>query len=114
MIGNYYFENNEQRAGYTKDEPRIRALIATARVPLVWIAGHVHWNSFTLVNGQPHITLQSLTESAKTWPEPAGAFGMIELGEEIVWTVKGQEEASWTLRASDTLRRGITPMATFD
>ena len=50
-------------------------------VPVVWLAGHVHWNTVTLVDGIPHVTLQSLTETFTTHPEPAAAWGLLELGD---------------------------------
>lgn len=100
QTGNYYFEQNPRSATYPGAE-RIRAALALARVPVVCLAGHVHWNTITTVDGITHLTQQSLTESFTTQGEPAGAFGLIELGQTVRWTVQG----------ADPVTFGFTPTA---
>ncbi len=63
QIGNHYFENNADSSTYPREAARIRALLRASRVPTAWISGHVHWNTLTTVDGIPHMTQQSLTES---------------------------------------------------
>ncbi|WP_212523575.1 metallophosphoesterase [Actibacterium sp. MT2.3-13A] len=100
QVGNYYFQNNPSNATYPMAE-RARAALAQARVPVVCLAGHVHWNTVTTVDGIPHLTQQSLTESFTTEGAPAGAMGVIELGETVRWEVAGR----------DPYRAEITPTA---
>lgn len=113
QTGNYYFERNPQASTYPGAE-RLRAVLREARAPLAWISGHVHWNTLTIVDGVPHFTLQSLTESFTTLPEPAGAFGLLELSDRIVWRAHGLDAFAADLPAAQTARRWITPLQPFD
>lgn len=112
QTGNYYFERNPEFSTYPGAE-RARAVLRQARVPVVCFAGHVHWNTLTIVDGIPHLTLQSLTESFTTLPRPAGAWGLLELSETIAWTVHGNDPFVAKLDAADTLRRWMTPLQPF-
>ncbi len=69
QIGNHYFENNADLATYPREAARIRAMLRASRVPTAWISGHVHWNTLTTIDGIPHMTQQSLTESFVMSPE---------------------------------------------
>lgn len=100
QTSNYYFQNNPASSTYPMAD-RARAALALARVPVVCLAGHVHWNTVTSVNGITHLTQQSLTESFTTAGEPAGAMGLIELSETVSWDVVG----------SDPFRVGFCPTA---
>ena len=88
QTGNYYFEKNPSSSTYPMAD-RARAALAQARVPVVCLAGHVHWNTITTVDGITHLTQQSLTESFTTQGEPAGAMGMLELDGDVSWRVGG-------------------------
>ncbi|MFT6458258.1 metallophosphoesterase family protein [Pseudophaeobacter arcticus] len=90
QIGNYYFQNNPGLSTYPMAD-RARAALAQARVPVVCLSGHVHWNTVTTVDGIPHLTQQSLTESFTTQGSPAGAMGVIDLGETVRWDVVGKD-----------------------
>ncbi|WP_323781763.1 metallophosphoesterase family protein [Thalassovita sp.] len=100
QIGNYYFQNNPGHSTYPMAD-RARAALAQAKVPVVCLSGHVHWNTVTTVDGIPHLTQQSLTESFTTEGAPAGAMGVIELGDTVRWDVVGD----------DPYRAEITPSA---
>lgn len=112
QTGNYYFERNPDVSTYPGAE-RARAVLRRARVPVVCLSGHVHWNTLTTVDGIPHLTLQSLTESFTTMPEAAGAWGMLELGDTISWSVFGKDPFSARIDAKETLRRWMTPLQPF-
>lgn len=112
QTGNYYFERNPEFSTYPGAE-RARAVLRQARVPVICLSGHVHWNTLTTVDGIPHLTLQSLTESFTTMPRPAGAWGLLELSERIAWTVYGNDPFVAKLDAADTLRRWMTPLQPF-
>jgi 3',5'-cyclic-AMP phosphodiesterase len=111
--GNYYFERNPEASTYPGGAERARAILASARVPVACFAGHVHWNTLTTVDGQPHFTLQSLTESFTTHPEPAGSFALLELGEAIDWRVFGKDSFAARLDTATTARRWIAPLPPF-
>lgn len=90
QIGNYYFQGTPQISTYPESD-RVRAALAQARQPVVCLAGHVHWNTVTQVDGIPHLTQQSLTESFTTQGEPAGAWGLLTLEDTVHWKVTGKD-----------------------
>ncbi len=97
QIGNYYFERNPSASTYPMAE-RARAALAQSRQPVVCLSGHVHWNTITTVDGITHLTQQSLTESFTTRGEPAGAFGLLELGETVSWQVQGLDSIAHSFK----------------
>lgn len=100
QIGNYYFERNASLSTYPQAE-RVRSVLAMASVPVVCLSGHVHWNTVTTVNGIPHLTQQSLTESFTTAGEPAGAMGILELSEtDLSWQVMGADPFAFATQPS--------------
>ncbi|WP_244422154.1 metallophosphoesterase [Bradyrhizobium sp. ORS 285] len=112
QTGNYYFEANPGHAAYA-EVAGIRKVIADAPCPIVALAGHVHWNTLTTVDGTPHITLQSLTETFISG-EPAESFGVLEVEDnELRWTVLGREPVSVTLPWRKTKSRWRAPLPTF-
>ncbi|MEO0679461.1 MAG: metallophosphoesterase [Pseudomonadota bacterium] len=113
QAGNYYFQNNPDVSTYPGGAERVRAELSRMAHPLVWISGHVHWNTVTFVGGRPHVTLQSLTETFTTHPETAGSYGMLELGEEIAWTVHGRDAFAFRVPAAQAARRWATPLPPF-
>lgn len=110
QTGNYYFENNPAYATYPMAE-RARRVLAAARVPVVCLAGHVHWNTVTPVDGIVHLTQQSLTESFTTGGEPAGAFGLLELDDQVRWRVLGRDPIEFSFRPVDA--RWTPPLPPF-
>lgn len=109
QTGNYYFECSPQGTRYPQAD-RVRRVLAQAHVPVLGLAGHVHWNTVTTVDGIPHLTQQSLTESFTTQGAPAEAWGMLTLTETAHWQVFGRDpfEARVTPRAT----RWTPPMTT--
>jgi len=90
MTGNFYFENIPQCGAFPQAAAMRRAL-GEARAPVAAISGHVHWNTLAADNGITYLTQQSLTESFTTSGEPAGAWGVITLGDDIRWQVFGRD-----------------------
>lgn len=113
QTGNYYFERNPMSSTYPGAE-RVRDVLRAARVPVTWVSGHVHWNTLTVVDGIPHFTLQSLTETFTTHPAPAATWALLELGEAIEWRVLGGDPFAATLPAAIAGRRWITPLQPFE
>jgi hypothetical protein len=97
QIGNHYFENDADSATSPREAARIRAVLRKSRVPTAWIAGHVHWNTLSTIDGIPHLTQQSLTESFVMSPETGageacGAYGLLKLSRhELAWRVYGAD-----------------------
>ena len=110
QIGNYYFENNPDVSRYPQSD-RARAVLATSPMPLVALAGHVHWNTLTQGDGVTHLTQQSLTESFTTGGAPAAAWGMLELGREVHWQVHGRDP--FEARFTPSARRWTPPLPPF-
>ena len=107
-IGNYYFERIPHLATYP-EAPRIRNALAAANTPVVYLSGHVHWNTFSQLGGVCYLSQQSLTESFTTQGKPAGAWGWIELGDTVTWQVVGHDplQVAFTPRAE----RWLAPLA---
>jgi hypothetical protein len=112
QTGNYYFERNPQASTYPGAE-RARAVLRAVKVPVMWLSGHVHWNTLTVMDGIPHSTLQSLTESFTTHPAPAAAWGLLELDAAIALQVFGLDSFAVRLDTATTARRWITPLPLF-
>ena len=110
QTGNHYFERNPALAGYPEAH-RARSALRAARVPVVCVAGHVHWNTLAQVDGIAHLTQQSLTESFTTGGEPAAAWGLLDLGEVLRWEVFGEDPLTMTLHP--TARRWPNPLPPF-
>ncbi len=110
QVGNYYFQNNPSASTYPMAE-RARAALAQASVPVVCLAGHVHWNTITTVDGITHLTQQSLTESFTTQGDPAGAFGILELDDTVNWAVEGRDPITYSFRAA--VSRWSPPLPVF-
>ncbi|MGJ5070708.1 metallophosphoesterase family protein [Bradyrhizobium oligotrophicum] len=112
QTGNYYFEANPEHAAYAETDA-IRAAIADAPCPIVALSGHVHWNTMTTVDGTPHLTLQSLTETFISG-DPAEAAGLLDIGDgSLRWSVTGREPLSVTLPWPKAKARWRAPLTRF-
>lgn len=120
QIGNYYFERNPESSTYPRHAAPIREILRQSKVPTAWISGHVHWNTLTTVDGVPHMTQQSLTESFVMGPETGmgeacGAFGLLELSADTIdWRVFGHDAFRAVVPVKQTSRRWYPPMKRFD
>ncbi|ONG50096.1 metallophosphoesterase-domain-containing protein [Pseudoroseomonas deserti] len=112
MTGNYWFERNQHVSRYPGSD-RIRAVLARATVPVACVAGHVHWNSLTMLDAIPHFTLQSLVEISTTAPQPAGAWGLMQLDRKIDWEVFGLDPFAVRLDAARTVQRPLPCLPVF-
>ena len=112
QIGNYYFEHNPAHATYA-EIAAIRRVIAEAPCPIVALAGHVHWNTLTIVDGTPHITLQSLTESF-TAGVAAGATTVLEIEDGTLrCAVRGHDPCTLVLPWRTQKPRWAAPLPPF-
>lgn len=114
QTGNYYFEKNPGHATYA-EIAEIRRVIAAAPCPVAAFAGHVHWNTFTVVDGTPQLTLQSLTETFAAGGEPSGCTGVLDIdGESLAWKVGGRERFGLELDFPSRRWRWVPPLPRFD
>lgn len=110
MTGNMYFQRNPEFGGYP-DGAAVREVLASTGHVVLGVAGHVHWNGLHTVDGVPHLTLQSLTESFTTDGAPAGAWATLEVDDEIRWRVYGRDPIALTLPLRPRGRRWVAPLA---
>lgn len=113
MTGNYYFESNPEFAGYGNAE-LAREIIADAPRVALCVAGHVHWNNLSRIDGVPYVSLQSLTESFTTQGRAAGSWTTLVLDEHLRWIGHGVDpiEVSVDLGAPD--HRWTPPLPMFE
>lgn len=105
--GNYYFANNMNIASYAEAAPRVREILSKAKVPVTWVSGHVHCNTITQVDGIPHFTVQSLSESYTTHPHASGSYALLTLGDEIELQVFGADAFKASVPTRQTLKRWV-------
>jgi hypothetical protein len=91
MIGNRYFENSPDAATYP-DAGAVRQMLAFARRAVVWISGHVHWNTVTSAGSVTHLTVQSMNEVVDGTGGTADAIALLELdGNQLQFDVRGND-----------------------
>jgi hypothetical protein len=114
MAGNMWFENNHAHAAYAADQAAIRAVLAAAPCPIIAFAGHVHWNSLSVVDGVAHVTAQSLTESFTTGGEACGAWGLVDIdADTLTWRVMGADPIELRLPFPAVRPRWAKPLPSF-
>jgi HAD superfamily hydrolase (TIGR01450 family) len=98
MAGNYYFERAPVGAAGYGNAAAVRAVVERSEKVVLVVAGHVHWNAINTIDGIHYLTIQSLSETFTTHPDPAGAWALL-----TVWTdrfharIHGKDWASFTL-----------------
>jgi len=90
MTSNYFFEELPDLATYRASH-EIRQLLREVGNVILWVAGHLHWNSAVVVDGIAHVSIASLADTWTKPPEPAGAWAAIEVGQDIHVTVQGRD-----------------------
>ena len=112
MTGNYYFQANPQYATYANvaDAQRV---ISAARVALC-VAGHVHWNNVSRIDGVPYLSLQSLTESFTTQDEASASWAALTLhDQQLNWRSHGRDPIELTVDLGGPDRRWTAPLPPF-
>lgn len=105
LFGNYYFEGKRGRAEFL-NAADARTMISDSNA-ILSLSGHVHWNTWHCVDGIHYVTLQSLTESFTTHPLPAGAYTVLEIGEDISIDVGGLDRMQLSLRPRRSQRQWL-------
>ncbi|EPR43830.1 metallophosphoesterase [Desulfovibrio sp. X2] len=100
LAGNPYFDARPGHDRYLQQE-RIRSILAARGRVVLCLAGHLHANCWGVADSIVHLAQQSLTESFATAPEPAGAFGLLEItpgpDARLSWTVHGRDRLALDL-----------------
>lgn len=97
LRGNYWFENNERFAGPANVD-EIQAVLRESATAVLCVAGHVHRNQLSTIDGVHHLTVQSLTDSYHSGGEACGAWATLELEpDSVTCTVHGLQPMALTL-----------------
>ncbi|MDG2111737.1 MAG: metallophosphoesterase [Actinomycetota bacterium] len=112
MTGNYYFQANPQFGGYGNVDQAQR-VISDAGVVALCVAGHVHWNNISRIDGIPYVSLQSLTESYTTQDEAAASWATLTLDERLQWTGHGDDPIELTVNLGGAGRQWTPPLPSF-
>ena len=110
MVGNYYFEKLYAGGGQHQNASIARQLIERSEKVVAVISGHVHWNQLHIMDGIPHISLQSLSETFTAHPHPAGAWGLLQLGDTIKLDIAGREPMKFSLPVKQLNHHWLPPM----
>ena len=113
LHSNYYFDSNQQFGGLPHAR-EIQALIRQAGNVILCVAGHVHWNNVSLIDGVPYLTIQSLCESFTTEGEAAGAWATIEVDHEIRWQTHGRDTISLAVPVRNQNAHWREPLPPFE
>ncbi len=113
MTGNFYFQSNPQFAGYGNVKRAQQIISESERVALC-VAGHVHWNNLSRIDGVPYVSLQSLTESFTTQGQAAGSWATVNLDERLHWTGHGSDRIELSAKLGGADQRWTTPLPTFE
>lgn len=113
MIGNYYFQNNPS-AATLRHASRARQVICAAGNVVLCIAGHVHWNNVSSIDGIRFLTTQSLAESFTTEGEASAAWAEIELSDRIRWRVHGADPVEYEAPIRGLNHHWAPPLPSFD
>jgi len=113
MTGNYWFENNPQFAGQAFAS-EIRELLQDAGTVVACVAGHVHWNNLSVIDGISYISVQSLTESYSTADRASGAWATITLGDDLHWQTHGDDPIDLRRPVRHGNERWLTPLPSFE
>ena len=91
MAGNFYFDTVVPGLGHYCNGAVARETIERSGKVFLCLAGHVHWNRHTAIDGVHYITIQSLTETFTCHPHVAGAYALLEIGDDIRLEVSGHD-----------------------
>jgi len=113
MTGNYYFQNNPASATL-RHASRALHVISSAGNVVLCVAGHVHWNNVSSIDGIRFLTIQSLAESFTTEGEASGAWAEIELSDRLTWRVHGADPVEYEAPIRGLNHHWVPPLPSFD
>ncbi len=112
MTGNYYFQDNPQYATYRNVGAAQRIVSEAGNVALC-VAGHVHWNNISRIDGVPYVSLQSLTESFTTQGDASNGWTTMELDHQLRWCGHGRDPIEVVVNLGGPDRRWTPPLPPF-
>ena len=110
MVGNYYFEKLYAGGGQHRNAVQAREIVESSEKVIAVVSGHVHWNQLHFMDGIPHISIQSLSETFTTHPDPAGAWGLLTLDDTIELEISGRAPMKFTLPVKSMTHHWLLPM----
>lgn len=113
MTGNYYFQNNTASATLRHTQAAREIIEASGKV-ILCVAGHVHRNHNTTIDGIRYLTVQSLAESYTTEGAASGAWADIEIDDQIRWTVHGGDPMRYEAPVRGLNAHWTPPLPSFD
>jgi len=113
MAGNFYFQSNTSAATLQHTE-EAREIIEAAGNVVLCIAGHVHWNDSSTIDGIRYLTLQSLTESYTTQNEASAAWAEIEIDDQVRWRACGSDSMKFEAPLRGQNMRWVPPLPPFE
>ncbi len=112
MTGNYYFQENPEFATYGNVGDAQRIITRSGTVAAC-VAGHVHWNNLSRIDGIPFVSIQSLTESYTTQGDASGCWATLELSDRLRWTGHGADPIDLVVELGGPERTWTPPLAPF-
>jgi len=110
MVGNYYFERRFAHGEQHRNASRARDLIEGSEKVIAVVSGHVHWNQLHFMDGIPHFSLQSLSETFTTHPHAAGSWALLTLGDTIELEVFGRDPVMYRMPVKNPSHHWLPPM----
>ncbi|CAB1085617.1 hypothetical protein D1AOALGA4SA_13102 [Olavius algarvensis Delta 1 endosymbiont] len=110
MVGNYYFERRYTHGEQHRNAHLARRLIEGSEKVIAVVSGHVHWNQLHFMDGIPHFSLQSLSETFTTHPHAAGSWALLTLGDTVELEVFGRDPVMYRMPVKNTSHHWLAPM----
>jgi hypothetical protein len=110
MVGNYYFDRRYAHGEKHRNAARARNLIESSEKVIAVVSGHVHWNQLCFMDGIPHFSLQSLSETFTTHPHAAGAWALLTLGDAVELEVFGRDPVMYRTPVKKSSHHWLPPM----
>ena len=110
MVGNYYFERRYAHGEQHRNASLARDLIERSQKVIAVVSGHVHWNQLHFMDGIPHFSLQSLSETFTTHPHAAGSWAILTLCDTIELEVFGRDSVLYRMPVKNPSHRWLPPM----
>jgi len=110
MVGNYYFERRYAHGEQHRNAFLARDLIEGSEKVIAVVSGHVHWNQLHFMDGIPHFSLQSLSETYTTHPYAAGSWARLTLGDALELEVFGRDPVMYRTPLKNPSHHWLPPL----
>jgi hypothetical protein len=110
MVGNYYFERRYAHGERHRNASRARDLIERSEKVIAVVSGHVHWNQLHFMDGIPHFSLQSVSETFTTHPHAAGSWALLTLSDTVEFEVFGRDAVIYKMPVKNPSHHWLPPL----